>query len=172
MPSPCPHCSSTNIKLNGKKLNGKQNYYCKNCRKHFLSASDYQQPTRKKDVLFCIARSLVNGASIRGIRAIFGVSYYTIYKILKSFKYSHKSKQPYYDTLEIDEFWTFIGCKKRKPCARGERRHRKNRPEPGARALKNHVLRQSGLLPAQCRAGNALCGLPVAHHQRKGHPAE
>ena len=26
----------------------------------------------------------------------------------------HRQKQKYYDTLEVDEFWTFVGSKKRK----------------------------------------------------------
>ena len=64
-------------------------------------------------MLIYIARSIANGQSIRGIRRTFGVSLYAIYKILKNLKYAHRPKQKHYDTLEVDEFWTFVGSKKR-----------------------------------------------------------
>ena len=65
-------------------------------------------------MLIYIARSIANGQSIRGIRRTFGVSLYAIYKILKNLKYAHRPKQKQYYTLEVDEFWTFVGSKKQK----------------------------------------------------------
>ena len=29
----CPHCATPNVKKNGVKANGQQNFYCKDCRK-------------------------------------------------------------------------------------------------------------------------------------------
>lgn len=100
--------------MNGKKRNGKQNYYCKDCRKQFLSPDAYQQAGRRKDVLRRAGRAFVNGVSIRGMRSIFGLSYHAIYKILLGFRYDHRPKRKFYDRLEVDEFWTFVGRKKNK----------------------------------------------------------
>ena len=54
------------------------------------------------------------GSGIRDIRAISGVSFALIYKIIGGLRYGHEPLRDFYDVLEVDEFWTYVGKKDRK----------------------------------------------------------
>jgi hypothetical protein len=57
---------------------------------------------------------LVRGIGIRDISAVLQISITKVLKILKSGKYQIRPKQTYYDCLEIDELWRYVGKKKNK----------------------------------------------------------
>ena len=109
----CPHCNSNSVKKNGKKYNRKQNFYCKNCHKQFLAPSEYNSFS-KQEIAKYIASALVRGCGIRDVMAIFRVGSDFVYKIIKNLKYTHKPQKKWYECLEIDEFWTYVGKKENK----------------------------------------------------------
>ena len=94
-----------------EKLLYKQNYLCKDCRRQFLKPGDYQQNGRRKDIPVLITRMLARGCAIRDIRAVLCVSFAVIYKVITGLRYDHKPLRDFYDVLEIDEFWTYVGRK-------------------------------------------------------------
>ena len=54
----------------------------------------------------------VRNCGIRDISEITGCSRYKVQKVLKTSQYHVLPKKNHYDTLEIDEIWTFVGSKK------------------------------------------------------------
>jgi IS1 family transposase len=57
---------------------------------------------------------LVRGIGIRDISAVLRISISKVLKVLKSSKRKIIPKLSHYDCLEIDEFWTYVGEKKKK----------------------------------------------------------
>ena len=57
---------------------------------------------------------LVRNCGIRDISEITGCSGYKMQKVLKTSQHHVLPEKNHYDTLEIDESWTFIGSKKNK----------------------------------------------------------
>jgi IS1 family transposase len=57
---------------------------------------------------------LVRGVGIRDISAILKISVGKVLKTLKSSKYQITPAKKHYKCLEIDEFWTYVGCKTNK----------------------------------------------------------
>jgi IS1 family transposase len=57
---------------------------------------------------------LVRGNGIRDISVILCISVKKVLKVLTSGKYKIKPKKTHYDSLEIDELWTYVGEKKNK----------------------------------------------------------
>ncbi|MHC6201730.1 IS1 family transposase [Breznakiellaceae bacterium SP9] len=111
----CPHCHSERINKNGKKTKSKkQNYICKDCGKQFIDERDLEQNGRKPWVIALIMIMLVRGSGIRDVAEVLKVSIYKVLKVLTTSKYEIKPKQAHYDTLEVDEFWTYVGNKKNK----------------------------------------------------------
>ncbi len=110
----CPSCGSQKIKKNGKKSNGKQNYYCLSCTRQFISDYMLDYKGCSSSLTHKIELMLVRGIGIRDIAEIEGVS---ANKVLSTLCKSHKiitPKQSHYDYLEVDEFWTYVGNKGRK----------------------------------------------------------
>jgi transposase-like protein len=77
----CPNCKSDKLVRNGCAPNGKQRYFCRECKK-----SSRENPTsrgysdeRKEEIL----RAYQERSSLRGIERTFGVSRYTVAKWLK-----------------------------------------------------------------------------------------
>lgn len=77
----CPHCEGTNVKKNGKKANGTQNFYCHPCYKQFQFTYQYKgaDPRIKRQVR-CMT---FNGSGIRDIQRVLGVSIAGILMILR-----------------------------------------------------------------------------------------
>jgi hypothetical protein len=48
----------------------------------------------------------------RDISVVLQISITKVLKVLKSGNYQIHPKNPHYDCLEIDEFWTYVGKKK------------------------------------------------------------
>jgi phage antirepressor YoqD-like protein len=57
---------------------------------------------------------LVRGISIRDICAILKISAKKVFKTLCSSSYKIQPKKKHYDSLEVDEFWTYVGRKTNK----------------------------------------------------------
>lgn len=110
----CPNCQSAKIKKNGKKSYKKQNYLCKTCGRQFIGdhALSYQgccSAIKKK-----IVKMLVRGIGIRDISYIEDISINKVLSVLVKSNKIITPKQQHYDSLEIDEFWTYVGNKKNK----------------------------------------------------------
>ena len=105
----CPSCLSHSIKRNGIKSYGKQNYFCKDCHRHELSHKGCQSHIDAK-----IRLMLVRGCSIADIMVIEQVSKAKVLSVLTSSNHQIKPRDKHYDTLEVDEFWTYVGCKQNK----------------------------------------------------------
>ena len=110
----CPHCSSGNLIRNGKKLNGTQNYLCKDCRKQFISDHERTYRGTLSWIIDMIKILLVRGVGIRDISAALNISIKKVLNTLKRSRYEIKPKKKHYGTIEVDEFWTFVGRKKNK----------------------------------------------------------
>ena len=110
----CPTCGSQKIKKNGRKKNGKQNYYCLSCHRQFISDYMLEYKGCSSTLNHKIELMLVRGVGIRDIAVIEDIS---INKVLSVLCKSNKILTPklsHYDSLEVDEFWTYIGNKGRK----------------------------------------------------------
>ena len=110
----CPHCHSDNIVRNGKKYNGPQNYLCKACRKQFISNNERTYIGTIKWITLLVKMMLVRGIGVRDVSIILNISIKKVLDILKNSHYEIKPKKKHYNTLEVDEFWTYVGKKKNK----------------------------------------------------------
>lgn len=68
----CPTCQSTNIKLNGHIHNGKQNHYCKDCRRQFVLSPSNKVISEREKAL--IDKLLLEKISLAGIARSLEVS--------------------------------------------------------------------------------------------------
>ena len=110
----CPHCHNQTIVKNGKKYNGPQNYLCKVCRKQFINDHERVYFGSVSWITSMIKIMLVRGVGIRDISVILKISIKKVLKTLVSSHYQIIPKKKQYDTLEIDEFWTYVGRKTNK----------------------------------------------------------
>jgi len=106
-------CSSTKIKKNGGTANCKQRYRCKNCGRQFITAYTYLG--RVESVRELIIPMALNGCGVRDVSRALFVSPNTALKTLRAAAATIPglpvpSKAP---DLEIDEFWSFVGSKRR-----------------------------------------------------------
>ncbi|MDQ1328048.1 MAG: hypothetical protein QG641_1333, partial [Candidatus Poribacteria bacterium] len=97
----CPVCKSTKIKKNGHIPNGKQNHYCKKCRRQFV-----ENPSKKfisVEEKEQIRKLLLERIPLLGICRVMGVSL----RWLLSFMASEYGQLPndlnYHGNLEIDK---------------------------------------------------------------------
>lgn len=110
----CPRCQSTNIKKNGIKRDGKQNYRCKACGSQFIGDHNLTYLGCHSKAIKLILIMLVR---YWGIRDIFKITRFSIGKIIKTLtqpNYEILLNKTYYKCFEIDEFWKFVGDKKSK----------------------------------------------------------
>jgi IS1 family transposase len=99
---------------NGKKRNGVQNYLCGDCGRQFIADSDRVYQGTLWIVGELIKRMLVRGCGIRDISFILGVTVRKVLDTLRKEDYRLHPRRPYYGSLEIDEFWTYVGKKTNK----------------------------------------------------------
>lgn len=119
----CNKCGCTNIKKNGHDKNGKQQYFCKDCKSGFII--DYFQRNMDDMKKELIKKALLERNSLRGICRIFSV---TLTWLLK-FAVKLYSETPndlganleHFDGFETaiiktecDEMWSFVGKKSNK----------------------------------------------------------
>lgn len=110
----CPHCHCTKVVKNGKKRTGIQNFLCKSCKKQFQWEYFYQgaNPMVKSQVKI----ALLHGSGIRDSCKVFGISPQTTINLILSEgkKIKITSRQKYYERIEIDEMYSFVGSKNKK----------------------------------------------------------
>ena len=109
----CPHCEGTNIKKNGKKANGKQNYLCKICQKQFQDCYSYRgaNPMLQK-IAFKMA---LRGSGIRDIAEVLNLDPSAVLDKLR--RAMRRVAEPKFEgcsfeEVQIDEFWSFVNKRK------------------------------------------------------------
>jgi transposase-like protein len=110
----CPHCQGAKIKKNGKKSYGKQNYLCKTCGRQFIGDHALGYKGCHSSMIKRIVLMKVRGIGVRDISVIEGISIVKILSVLVKSGYVIKPKRDYYNSLEGDGFWTYVGEKKNK----------------------------------------------------------
>ena len=110
----CPDCQSASIKKNGKKSSDKQNYFCKDCGRQFIGNHELRYKGCHSDLNQKILKMLVRGIGIRDVSEIEHVSINKVLSVLVNSNHKIKPKKQHYDSLEVDEFWTYAGNKKNK----------------------------------------------------------
>jgi transposase-like protein len=77
----CSHCGSDKLKKNGHAANGKQRYYCKECKKQSReNPTPYAYSKERREE---ILRSYEERSSLRGLTRTFGVARNTVSDWLK-----------------------------------------------------------------------------------------
>lgn len=110
----CPSCLSVSIKKNGIKSYGKQNYFCKHCHRQFVHHLQLTYKGCQSYIDGKIRLMLARGCSIVDIMILEEVSKGKVLSVLANSNHQIKPRQKHYNTLEIDEFWTYVGNKKNK----------------------------------------------------------
>ena len=112
----CPDCHSPSFLMYGIKSYGKQNYQCKDCQRQFIGdhVLTYQGCHSRIEDRIRLTTVPVRGCGIRDIAVITSISIGKIRSTLGSSVYKISPKKRYYERLEVDEFWTYVGRKKRK----------------------------------------------------------
>ena len=110
----CPDCSGENIVKNGKKSYRVQNYLCKDCKHQFIGDHALKYCGCHSELYHKIELMLVRNVGIRDIAEIERVSISTVLSVLTKSDKKITPKQKYYDVLEVDEFWTYVGNKNAK----------------------------------------------------------
>lgn len=110
----CPHCRNAKVVRNGKKANGQQNYWCKNCGKQFQDQYFYN--ACNPEIRELIRRMLLRGNGIGDICSVLSVSAKAVLRLLVSWgrRVQVKPRQKRYFKVQIDEMWSFVGSKQRK----------------------------------------------------------
>ena len=110
----CPRCQSANIVKNGHKINKKQNYLCKDCNRQFIGDHALIYKGCHSGLIHKILLMLSLGTGIRDIAKIENISIKKVLSVLANSNHTITPKQEHYDSLEVDEFWTFVGSKQNK----------------------------------------------------------
>ncbi len=115
----CPHCQSTKINKNGKKPTGIQNFLCRTCKKQFQLA--YKKNGANPVIKKLVIKALCRNSGITDIENIFEGGCHQLSKpyILHTLvSYAEnldiKPQKQHYESLQIDEFWTYVGSKNNK----------------------------------------------------------
>jgi IS1 family transposase/transposase-like protein len=108
----CPDCQSTEVKKNGKKSCKKQNYLCKNCGRQFIGDHALSYKGCYSSLVQKILIMPVRGVGITDISVIENISIRKVLSVLANSNRIITPEQQHYDNLEVDEFWTYVGCKK------------------------------------------------------------
>ncbi|MDR0713540.1 MAG: IS1 family transposase, partial [Bacteroidales bacterium] len=102
------------IKKNGRKVSKKQNYLCKTCGRQFIGDHALQYKGCHSGLTQKILMMLVRGIGIRDIAAIEKISIKKVLSVLVHSRHLIQPKEQYYDCLEVDELWTYVGKKSKK----------------------------------------------------------
>jgi insertion element IS1 protein InsB len=110
----CPHCQSVKVVKNGHKKDATQNFMCKSCSKQFIALYSYKgaNPVVKADII----RHLERNNGIRDTEVLLQISPRTVLRTLcKAAKNCQIiAKKTSYDSVQIDELWSYVGRKKKK----------------------------------------------------------
>ena len=83
----CPHCATPNVKKNGVKANGRQNFYCKDCRRQFQF--EYSYPGADPRIKRKVCEMAMNGSGIRDTSRVLRMSAMTVIVILRLWLKTH-----------------------------------------------------------------------------------
>uniref|UniRef100_UPI00301CB437 IS1 family transposase n=1 Tax=Pontibacter sp. 13R65 TaxID=3127458 RepID=UPI00301CB437 len=110
----CPYCHSLKVVKNGVKKTGKQNFLCRGCGKQFQHG--YLKPGCKPEVKQLVLKLLVRNSGIRDVEAVTGVHRQTVLRWLneKAKICQVLPRQKQYQSVQLDEFWTYVKKKKNK----------------------------------------------------------
>lgn len=108
----CPECSSFNLKKNGKTRNKKQKYLCKDCRRQFIT--DYTYHGCRPLMRALILKMTLNSSGIRDSSRVLAISTNTVLQAIRLAAEKLPPSRPpkHAQTVELDEFWSFVGRKK------------------------------------------------------------
>lgn len=113
----CPHCSSSEHQTkSGHTRTGSQRYRCKGCQRIYTPEPKplgYPEETRREAV-----RLYLEGTNFRRIGRTLSVNHQSVVNWVNAYHADLPAAgQPVAapETLEMDELFTFIGSKKRKP---------------------------------------------------------
>ena len=113
----CPHCSSSEQQTkSGHTRTGSQRYRCKECQRIYTPEPKplgYPEETKREAV-----RLYLEGANFRRIGRILSVNHQSVVNWVNSYHASLPAPEQAVTapaTLEMDELFTFVGSKKRKP---------------------------------------------------------
>lgn len=110
----CPNCQGAKIVKNGRKSNKKQNYLCKTCHRQFIGDHNLTYKGCHSSISAKILILLARCVGIRDISEIENVSIKKVLSVLINFNREIKPKCTFYKSIQVDEFWTFVGKKKHK----------------------------------------------------------
>lgn len=100
----CPHCEDANVKKNGRKANGKQNFLCRACHKQFQSEYAYRGANPKVKQL--VLKMALCGSGIRDTGNVLDLCPSSVLQMLRN--HAKKIKEPdfqgHYEGVEVDEF--------------------------------------------------------------------
>ncbi len=107
----CPHCSSFNLKKNGKTGNKKQKYRCQDSDRQFIT--DYTYQGCRLEIRRLILKMTLNSFGIRDISRVLSISANTMLKQIRQAAEKLPRLRPptKAQTVELDEFWSFVGSK-------------------------------------------------------------
>ena len=91
-----------------------QNYICKDCTRQFIGDHALIYKGCHSGLIRKILLMLVRGLGIRDVAEIEKISIKKVLSVLANSNHKITPRQKHYDSLEVDEFWTFIGNKKNK----------------------------------------------------------
>lgn len=94
---------------NGLKVDGKQNYQCKGCKRQFIGDHALSYLGCNSGMTRKILYLMVRGSRIRDIAEVERISIGKVLRTLTESIYQIQPKQNHYDSLEVDEFWNFVG---------------------------------------------------------------
>src|ERR1051325_1215511 len=113
----CPHCSSSEQQTkSGHTRTGSQRYSCKESHRIYTPEPKplgYPEETKREAV-----RLYLEGTNFRRIGRVLGVNHQSVVNWVNAYHACLPAVEPPVavpETLEMDELFTFVGSKKRKP---------------------------------------------------------
>lgn len=116
-PKICPHCGHSHVVKNGHSVTQKQQMLCRNCERQWL-LDPVRQPIsaeKKEQVVSLLKERLSLSGICRVCKISMGWLLWFLQTLGKCLDYqAHLPDETPEIALELDEMWTFVGCKKNK----------------------------------------------------------
>jgi hypothetical protein len=87
---------------------------CKTCGRQFTGDHALTYKGCHSSLIKRVLLMMVRGLGVRDISVIEGISIVKVLSVLVKSCYAIKAKWQHYTSLEVDEFWTYVGEKKNK----------------------------------------------------------
>jgi transposase-like protein len=115
--SQCPHCASTKAQTkSGYTHTGSQRYKCRECQRIYTpdpKPLGYPDQTKREAV-----RLYLEGTNFRRIGRVLGVNHQSVINWINAYHAALPTSEQSVaapEVVELDEMFTFVGSKKRKP---------------------------------------------------------